>query len=60
MRVFAGFGLAAAFLAGAAAVGAADLESGLKVGDLVGAFDVVKCAGAADDGVEVGDNLCYR
>ena len=30
----------------------------LKVGDDVGAFQVVK-AGGADDGVEVGEGLCY-
>ena len=30
----------------------------LKVGDGVGAFQVVK-AGGADDGVEVGEGLCY-
>jgi hypothetical protein len=36
------------------------LKSGLQVGDAVGPFNVVKCAGAADDGVKVGDELCYR
>ncbi len=39
---------------------AAEFKSGPQVGDLVGAFTVVKAAGAADDGVKVGDELCYR
>lgn len=39
---------------------AAGLESGLPVGEAVPAFQVVKVAGAADDGVQVGDELCYR
>jgi hypothetical protein len=49
----------AALLAGAATAGAADLKSGLQEGSFVGAFDVVKCAGA-DDGVREGRQLCYR
>lgn len=60
MRMFTGFGLAAALLAGATAVGAEKLESGLKVGDSVGAFDVVKATVAPDDGVAEGQKLCYR
>lgn len=40
--------------------GAADIESGLKEGKFVGAFYVTKLAGASDDGVSVGKNLCYR
>lgn len=59
MRVLSSFGLAATLMVGAA-VGADDLKSGLQVGDSVGAFDVVKCAGAVDDGVKVGQQLCYR
>lgn len=39
---------------------AAEFKSGPQVGDLVGAFTVEKAAGAADDGVAVGDQLCYR
>jgi hypothetical protein len=39
---------------------AAEFRSGPQVGDLVGAFQVVKAAGAVDDGVSVGDELCYR
>lgn len=37
-----------------------DLASGPKVGSRLGAFNVTKCAGAADDGVSEGANLCYR
>jgi hypothetical protein len=40
--------------------GAAEFRSGPQVGDLVGAFQVVKAAGAVDDGVSAGDELCYR
>lgn len=57
-RTFFGAGLAAALLAGVAF--ADELKSGLQVGDDVGPFQVVKCGGAVDDGVEVGDELCYR
>ncbi len=37
-----------------------EVKSGLEVGKSIGAFDVVKCAGALEDGVKVGDQLCYR
>jgi hypothetical protein len=37
-----------------------DLKSGLQPGDSIGAFDVVKCSGASEDGVKVGAQLCYR
>ena len=33
---------------------------GLKAGDSIGAFYVTKVAGAEDDGVEQGEQLCYR
>jgi hypothetical protein len=33
---------------------------GLKCGDSIGAFYVTKVAGAEDDGVEQGEQLCYR
>ena len=39
---------------------AADVKSGLKVGEDVGPFDVTKLAGAESDGVKVGQQLCYR
>ncbi len=35
-------------------------EDGLKEGEAIGAFYVTKVAGAEDDGVEPGDDLCYR
>jgi hypothetical protein len=35
-------------------------SNGLKPGDPVGTFRVIKVAGAEDDGVEVGQSLCYR
>ncbi len=47
-------------LAGASLAVAAELKSGVQPGDSIGAFDVVKCAGAVDDGVSTGDKLCYR
>lgn len=50
----------ALMLAGASLAIAAELKSGVQPGDAIGAFDVVKCAGAADDGVSTGDKLCYR
>jgi hypothetical protein len=37
-----------------------DLKSGPQPGDAIGAFNVTKVAGAADDGVDVGKTLCYR
>ena len=33
---------------------------GLKAGDPIGTFRVIKIAGSEDDGVEVGQSLCYR
>lgn len=36
------------------------LKSGLQPGKSIGAFLVTKCAGAEEDGVEQGANLCYR
>jgi hypothetical protein len=38
----------------------AEMKSGPQVGDHLGAFNVTKIAGAVDDGVEEGKNLCYR
>jgi len=35
-------------------------KDGLCQGDSIGAFYVTKVAGAEDDGVEVGEPLCYR
>jgi hypothetical protein len=44
----------------AAALAAGALRSGPQVGDHVEPFQVVKCAGAENDGVSVGQSLCYR
>jgi hypothetical protein len=38
----------------------ANKSDGLAPGDPIGTFYVVKVAGANDDGVEVGQDLCYR
>lgn len=52
--------LAAALLCGSASAFAGEVTSGLKAGESIGPFNVTKLAGAEDDGVEVGKNLCYR
>ena len=44
----------------ASIVAADKVKSGLEVGAGIGAFNVVKCSGAVDDGVKVGSELCYR
>lgn len=51
---------AAALLAVAPVAGADEIKSGLQPGQAIGAFDVTKCAGATDDGVDMGKTLCYR
>jgi hypothetical protein len=58
MKTLTSFCLALALTASAAM--AADLKSGLQPGQPIPAFDVLKCAGAVDDGVKVGTQLCYR
>lgn len=60
MKAIVTLSLAAMILAGATAVRAGELVSGLQPGDLVGAFDVEKVGGAVNDGKEVGANFCYR
>jgi hypothetical protein len=47
-------------LVSAGVLSAGELKSGPQEGDRIGAFNVTKCAGAEEDGVEVGANLCYR
>ncbi len=37
-----------------------EIKSGLQAGEFVGPFYVTKVAGADEDGVKVGKNLCYR
>ncbi len=39
---------------------AEDIKSGLEKGANIGPFYVTKCAGAEEDGVDAGKNLCYR
>lgn len=51
---------ALAVLALTTQVQAEEIKSGLQPGKPVGAFNVTKCAGAEEDGVKVGANLCYR
>ncbi len=60
MRSLAVCGLGAMFVLGGIAAHAADLKSGIPVGEFVPAFDVIKHSGAIDDGVKAGDRLCYR
>jgi hypothetical protein len=58
-RLFLGSILSAALVCGFA--NAADTATEcLKQGDPIGAFYVTKVAGAANDGVETGAELCYR
>jgi hypothetical protein len=59
MKWFAGF-TAVAVAVAAVAVRADEVKSGPQPGQPIGAFDVTKCAGASDDGVSVGQSLCYR
>jgi hypothetical protein len=60
MRKQMGFLVGTMILVVAAAAVAAELKSGLAVGDSVGAFTVEKCAGNPEDGVPEGQELCYR
>lgn len=59
MKKIMAIGLVLAMCA-AVNVRAEELKSGLQPGQFIGAFYVTKCAGAEDDGVAVGANLCYR
>ncbi len=54
------YAFAAAFVAAlcVSAAQAADLESGVQVGGKVTSYLTTKCGGA-DDGVAVGQSLCY-
>lgn len=60
MKLSAICGLTVVAMCATLSVAGDELKSGLQVGDSVGAFDVTKCGGAVDDGVEVGQKLCYR
>lgn len=59
MNRFIRWALALALLCGAATLRAEDLKSGLAVGQDVPAHQTEKCAGAEEDGVKVGQKLCY-
>ncbi len=59
MRQLVSFALAVALLSPNFAV-AEELKSGLAAGKSIAPFYVTKTAGAEDDGVACGDNLCYR
>jgi hypothetical protein len=60
MRLMQTFLASVALLAGFSLAVAAELKSGVQPGKQIGAFDVVKCAGSEDDGVDLGTKLCYR
>ncbi len=60
MRLLVGSLVVGALVCMVSAVGAAELKSGLQAGDEVQPFNVVKCSGAIDDGVKLGEELCYR
>ncbi|MEX2120919.1 MAG: hypothetical protein WD847_15115 [Pirellulales bacterium] len=60
MRLLTSLCVAVVLAGGVSLAEAKEIKSGLEPGKFIDAFDVVKCAGAADDGVEVGDQLCYR
>ena len=59
MRLLIAVGAAALLAIPVAVAGAADLKRGLQEGGKVGAFNVTK-QGGCDDGVKVGQSLCYR
>jgi len=52
--------LSLAVLLFTSATRAEELRSGPQPGDTLGAYEVTKVAGAPDDGVPVGQQLCYR
>lgn len=59
MRQLVSFALAVAVLSPTFAV-AEEVKSGLAVGKSINPFYVTKTAGAEEDGVAYGENLCYR
>ncbi|MEM6979257.1 MAG: hypothetical protein AAF539_06270 [Planctomycetota bacterium] len=59
-RLFLTATLALCVVSGISFADNAAADDGLCAGDPIGAFYVTKVAGAEDDGVEVGDALCYR
>jgi hypothetical protein len=61
-RIFLGNALTLALVYSTAGTACADNSTtdSLKQGDSIGVFYVTKVAGAEDDGVEPGEELCYR
>ena len=60
MKRIVSFAVVGLLLTSTTWVSAEDLKSGPQPGDFVGAFTVEKCAGNESDGVETGEQLCYR
>ena len=58
MRISATMGVLALFVLAASSVNAAELKSGLQVGDPIVTYTGEKCGGI-QDGIAVGKNLCY-
>jgi hypothetical protein len=58
MRMTGVVGAAVLLLAGASVLRAAELKSGIPIGGGMGKYDATKCGGG-EDGVELGDSLCY-
>jgi hypothetical protein len=58
MRTSATMGVLVLFVLAASAVNAAELKSGLQVGDPIVTYTGEKCGGI-QDGIAVGRNLCY-
>lgn len=58
MRIPAITGVLAVLVLAASAVNAADIKSGLQVGDPIVTYTGEKCGGIVD-GIAVGRNLCY-
>ena len=58
MRIPAMTGVLAVLVLAASAVNAADIKSGLQVGDPIVTYTGEKCGGIVD-GIAVGRNLCY-
>jgi len=58
MKVFSVAGAALMVIASAAAINAADIESGIEVGGKIGAYSTTKVCGP-EDGVKAGQSLCY-
>jgi len=60
MKQLTALTMAMVVVAGASFLSAEETQSGLQSGEHIGAFYVTKLCGADSDGVDVGDNLCYR